>query len=405
MKKIITILFFVTRLYGQWIFVPSPTTSTLNDVCFINDETGFCTGNNSVILKTTDFGSSWSLLQSLSEGETILTLSFLNQITGYAAGVNAKFFKTTNGGNNWDSIPRLGGYTLRSLYFVDSYTGYVVGYIGSAYKTTNSGNNWEVLNTGSSTIYNSVFFTSDDTGYIGGYTGIIKTSDGGANWSSQNVNTDIRSIYFINNSSGFATGLSGNIYKTTNAGGNWIPVPSGTSQLLNSIYFPESNIGYCAGDMGVILKTTNGGDDWQLQTTSFYSWTSIYFRDSLNGICIGLGGVIIKTTTGGGELVTSLNNNNIYSYHFSLSQNYPNPFNPVTRIKYDVPPNVKSQTSNVKLIIYDVLGREIETLVNESQKPGSYEVQWDGSRYASGVYFYKLMTDKDIETRKMVLIK
>ncbi len=59
----------------------------------------------------------------------------------------------------------------------------------------------------------------------------------------------------------------------------------------------------------------------------------------------------------------------------------------------------------VQLIIYDVLGREIETLVNESQKPGSYEITWDGSRYASGVYFYKLMTEEWTETKKMVLIK
>ena len=85
---------------------------------------------------------------------------------------------------------------------------------------------------------------------------------------------------------------------------------------------------------------------------------------------------------------------------YNLSQNYPNPFNPVTRIKYDVP-----KSSLVRIIIYNVLGREIETLVNEMLKPGSYEVTWDGSRYASGVYFYKLVTDEYVETRKMVLIK
>jgi hypothetical protein len=89
----------------------------------------------------------------------------------------------------------------------------------------------------------------------------------------------------------------------------------------------------------------------------------------------------------------------------SLSQNYPNPFNPVTKIKYDIPSNVKSEKSNVKIIVYDILGSEIETLVNETQKPGSYEVDWDGSRYASGVYFYRLITDEYIETKKMVLIK
>jgi len=56
-------------------------------------------------------------------------------------------------------------------------------------------------------------------------------------------------------------------------------------------------------------------------------------------------------------------------------------------------------------MVYDVLGREIETLINQPQKPGSYEVTWDGSRYASSVYFYKLVTDDYVETKKMVLIK
>jgi hypothetical protein len=59
----------------------------------------------------------------------------------------------------------------------------------------------------------------------------------------------------------------------------------------------------------------------------------------------------------------------------------------------------------VKLIIYDLLGREVATLVNESLKPGTYEVEWDGSTFASGVYFYKLISDDFIETKKMVIIK
>jgi hypothetical protein len=107
-------------------------------------------------------------------------------------------------------------------------------------------------------------------------------------------------------------------------------------------------------------------------------------------------------------------------FQYSLSQNYPNPFNPVTRIKFSLPNPSKGGTwKNVSLVIYDVLGREVETLIpppgggQEGLKPGSYEVTWDGSRYASGVYFYRLMTDDPstssgqgyVETKKMVLIK
>ena len=91
---------------------------------------------------------------------------------------------------------------------------------------------------------------------------------------------------------------------------------------------------------------------------------------------------------------------------YSLSQNYPNPFNPSTKFKFDIPLDSRLRgNDNVTLKIFDLLGREVATLVNEQLKPGSYEVEWDGSNYPSGVYFYKLITDSFSETRKMVLVK
>jgi hypothetical protein len=90
---------------------------------------------------------------------------------------------------------------------------------------------------------------------------------------------------------------------------------------------------------------------------------------------------------------------------FSLSQNYPNPFNPTTRIQFSIPPSKGVRGMNTKFIIYDVLGREVTTLVNQELKPGSYEAEWDGSNYPSGLYFYKLITDSYSSTKRMVLIK
>jgi len=103
---------------------------------------------------------------------------------------------------------------------------------------------------------------------------------------------------------------------------------------------------------------------------------------------------------------------------FSLGQNYPNPFNPVTKIKFDIPAAPLSSIGEgpgVRLIIYNILGREITTLVNQQLKPGTYEVEWDGTNFPSGVYFYKLIiTDASAPasgtgplsiTKKMVLIK
>ena len=85
---------------------------------------------------------------------------------------------------------------------------------------------------------------------------------------------------------------------------------------------------------------------------------------------------------------------------FSLGQNYPNPFNPATKIKFEL-----RNTSFTNLVIYDGLGREVETIVNEQLNAGSYEADWNASNFPSGVYFYKLTTGDFSKTNKMLLIK
>jgi hypothetical protein len=86
--------------------------------------------------------------------------------------------------------------------------------------------------------------------------------------------------------------------------------------------------------------------------------------------------------------------------NFELRQNYPNPFNPVTTIKYQMP-----NAGIVTLKIFDILGREVATLVNEQKQPGKYDVQWNASNNSSGLYFYRIQTEKIVETKKMVLLK
>jgi choice-of-anchor B domain-containing protein len=91
--------------------------------------------------------------------------------------------------------------------------------------------------------------------------------------------------------------------------------------------------------------------------------------------------------------------------NFRLHQNYPNPFNPSTKIKFDVPSNVKSETANVKIAVYDILGNEVTSLLDGDIKPGTYELTWNADNNANGVYFYKLITEGISETRKMLLVK
>jgi hypothetical protein len=100
------------------------------------------------------------------------------------------------------------------------------------------------------------------------------------------------------------------------------------------------------------------------------------------------------------EIVTSVEEETNQPTEFLLSQNWPNPFNPSTKIIYSVP-----QTSQVQIKVFDVLGNEIETLVNEEKPVGTYEVTWYAEQLPSGVYFYQLKAEEFIDTKKMILIK
>ncbi|MCX6164968.1 MAG: T9SS type A sorting domain-containing protein [Ignavibacteriae bacterium] len=88
---------------------------------------------------------------------------------------------------------------------------------------------------------------------------------------------------------------------------------------------------------------------------------------------------------------------------FQSSENFPNPFNPVTKINYELP-----KDGRVKLVIYDILGREIKTLVNELKQAGRYTIEFNGNNFASGVYFYRIQVEGGktyTAVKKMVLIK
>jgi hypothetical protein len=183
-----------------------------------------------------------------------------------------------------------------------------------------------------------------------------------------------------------------------------------------------------------IIQTTDGG----YVVAGMYESTSMYIVkfDNLGNTCgysttpsslSGTGGITTSTTptvTSPASIVTTPTptvstegsvtticvigiqpiSNEIPS-RFYLHQNYPNPFNPITKIRFDIPTVGNGRDRSLQIKIYDILGREITTLVNEQLKPGTFEVEWDGSNYPSGVYFYKMITDEFTETKKMVLIK
>ena len=121
----------------------------------------------------------------------------------------------------------------------------------------------------------------------------------------------------------------------------------------------------------------------------------------------GQDGFLAKYSGGDGSLViTSIDESgNNLPMDFSLNQNYPNPFNPTTTISYTIPKVETLHVMSVNLAIYDVLGNELTTLVNEEQGSGTYKVQFDASNLSSGVYYYQLKSGNFVEIKKMLLMK
>jgi hypothetical protein len=113
-----------------------------------------------------------------------------------------------------------------------------------------------------------------------------------------------------------------------------------------------------------------------------------------------LGGLAVYREGGVILPVEEKNESNEIPTKFSLYQNYPNPFNPTTTIEFDIP-----ERTNVKLVIYDILGREVETLIDKELEPGKYKINFTATNLPSGVYFYTLKTPKFTKTNKMLLIK
>ena len=157
------------------------------------------------------------------------------------------------------------------------------------------------------------------------------------------------------------------------------------------------------GANGIIKRSTNNGLTWVTTPTSVTGLTHFDFVHAGNiiyGYAVSSNGSVIKLIDTLLILTSNNNHNSEVPKEFSLSQNYPNPFNPSTVIGFKLAVN-----SFASLKVYDLLGREAATLVNENLKAGTYEFDFDGNKLSSGVYYYKLATGSFVETKKMILIK
>jgi photosystem II stability/assembly factor-like uncharacterized protein len=385
----------------------------LSDLYFINNSTGYICGAE-YILKTTNGGANWTV--SLYLPYIFSGICFVNSNTGFVVGGN-RIYKTTNAGTNWNENYSITGglISFEEIDFTDQNTGYAVSAApgaGTLVKTTNGGLNWVILLGGGGYYPFELYcldFIDGNTGFLGakseGYGDYIyKTTNGGFNWIRYRAGPDVFpliSISFSNYDSGYIMDDYSVLKKTTNGGNNlesWdMMLLPGSCHDVTTIDF---NTFYAVGAGGLIIYSTNAGSSIEIQpsgTTEFLNAIDFIGRDT--GYIAGGHGTILKTTNGGKPIGIKPISNQIPDKLF-LYQNYPNPFNPKTNIKFQI-----VNLSDVKLVLFDILGREITSLVNEQLRPGTYGVKWDGSNYPSGIYLYKLITAEQTQTRKLVLLK
>jgi photosystem II stability/assembly factor-like uncharacterized protein len=408
---ILSLFNFTAILSSQpsgWYNRPSGTTASLYSVYFVSASTGYAAGGTGIVRATTDGGDYWYPLNT-GTAWTLYDIRFANLNTGWIVGAGGTIRKTTNGGTNWTGQTSGTVWNLYSCFFTNINTGWITGYGGIILKTTNGGTNWNTQTSGTYDDLNSIYFVSDNTGWCAGFNGtVIGTTNGGTNWNNYtNLGNTINSIHFISPTTGWLVGYNGVIEMTTNSGTSWILQNSNTTNSLYGLYFLPAAAsvykGWAVGTSGVIRYTSNSGTNWETQMSyTTQQLRDVFFINAITGWTVGLNGTILKTITGG---LTGVNNENNVVNEFKLEQNYPNPFNPFTKIKFNLPNNILRSENNVKLIIYDILGKEIHTIINQEMMPGHHEIVFDGSNFVSGIYFYKLTAGDFSETKKFTLVK
>ncbi|MBK7631711.1 MAG: T9SS type A sorting domain-containing protein [Ignavibacteriales bacterium] len=438
----------------NWNSITTPTTEMLTGINFSDQNNGWVISNKGTILKSTDGGTNW-ILWSRNLESNLTNGFFLNSQVGWLTGSNGLIFKTLDSGDNWTSTIAPVINTFNDIEFADINFGWAVGNNGNIIKSTNGGSNWNTQVSGVTTKLNSISSTGTDTVFAVGLNGtILKTTDGGNNWiniiqptSNQfskiikddnndlwicgydnssftplllkstdygigwenKFSTDSMALYAITKTnnviliSGGKSGPSGIemlIYKSSDNGEQWSNILSipGNINGARIIEISINNNGdYVAISLNKIFFSSDQGNTWNSESFPLETLTSLFFSDSNTGWITGQNSLVLKNTNSGITNIKTIDN---WIDNYSLSQNYPNPFNPTTKISYSI-----ATAGIVSLKIYDILGREVSTLVNEEKSAGRYEVNFNASQLASGVYFYQIKAGSFTQTKKLMLLK
>jgi len=422
LKKILYIYFlvlFTLTIKADWVQINNGltqlnvnalTVSTSGGVNYLWAGTSPSFNGGGVFLSTND-GVNWSLSFNDNNYEWALATTINGGINYIFAGSSSSLVYTTNNGSNWNyTIFPNGSHWFYSLaangnnifagckYFSNDH--------GGIYKSTNYGSNWiqTSLTEGqvNAIAINGNYIFAGLGGGADFVVGVFVSSNYGISWTETHPNSGtFLSLATIGNYV-FAGGGNG-VYLSTNNGSNWTQT-SLNNGTIQALLINGSNIfagGYVNGGFFV---STNNGTSWIQRSEGGVG--------GVRALCIS-NNFIFAGTDGGGiyrrplsEIVGIRPISEEVPQSYELKQNYPNPFNPSTKIKFAIPSNAKSESSTVKLIILDILGREIATPVNEKLHPGTYEVEWNAFGLSSGTYFYSLIANNSvIATRKFILIK
>ncbi len=369
-------------------------------------------------------------------------------------------YKTSDGGESWTSFPISGADTLQMILdisMVDPDHIWVAGYAPSSiYATEDGGLNWELQYSDSADNfinYIEMFDTQNGVAYLDSEPVIfLTTNDGGTTWvSHQQEGMPSFSMHlwhpvdFVNPSVGYFyknIGETAQIWKTTDGCNTWTLTTIEENVSFPVIKFYDENTGVLAG-MNNIWFTTDGGETWQAKEKPEAVVGDVEFvPGDPNRIWISNYRDLLFTANGGthwdtilsiypGELadMVVVDNSSAWLmgtsgiYHtnnptlvnidprvnqpqgFALTRVYPNPFNPSTTIQYELP-----EASSVTLHVYDIQGRQIQTLISELKPAGYYEAKWDGTdeagrQVAAGMYFAKLQASDYSSVVKMVYLR
>lgn len=396
MKQVFGYLLMLIISYGysgslnaQWVQTNGLSSGNVAALTMSGDDLFAATGDG--VFRSTDDGGSWVAVDSGLSNAAVVCLA-ANGTRLFAGTYGDGMFLSTNNGATWTAADS--GLTATAIISLDtSGSNVLAGADGQGvFLSTDNGTSWVQTVSTFAQVY--AFTTIGTNLFAATGNGVLLSTDKGATWTSLNSSPNANTL--LSFYSNLLAGTSSGVFESTNDGTSWVPLmsPGLTTSNVNVLVASGPNI-FAGTDNGVfLLKDT--------------VWTRTGLPNISVRALVLKGANIFAGTYGHGvyqrplsEMITSVKQAPAdLPQRFVLYQNYPNPFNPGTAIGYDLP-----KRSQVKLIVYDVLGRQVETLVNGEKQPGHYEVTFDASRLPSGIYFYRLQAGMSIETKKLVVLK